>query len=120
MLWAKGWVKSFAIDVNYKHVRGTGEKEFIIATWDPDEKISTYLILSNSHFTTNTILVIVLARGFISSEKRQMFTLLFQTYFTLLRQLVGYEFRIKGIHGDGLLGVTMDQGTGQVTGMTPF
>ena len=106
------------MDVNYKHLAKSGEKELLLVTWDSEQNsgkqsLSTRgdLVLKLTYY-----LAVVLARAFLSNETSEMFHHFFRTYFELLQQVAGYSLRLKYHHGDGLLGVTMDQDHGQVLG----
>lgn len=61
------------------------------------------------------MLAIVLARAITSGEDAITYAFFWEQYFKLLDKC-GFKLRVKHIHGDGLLGITIDQDWGEIIG----
>lgn len=62
------------------------------------------------------VLVITLARIFISSDKRHIYEICFHSLFQLLSQCINKEFQWKHLHNRGIIGVTVDMDGKQMSG----
>ncbi|KAI0838682.1 hypothetical protein F5Y06DRAFT_267543 [Hypoxylon sp. FL0890] len=83
---------SIQIDMNFKHLADPNEFEIIIGIYDYAGRRAE-----------------VIARVITNSQSPDMYLFMYEHLFSCMKSAAGYELKLKHIHGEGIIGITVDQ-----------
>jgi hypothetical protein len=110
-LFRQGIFQSFEVDMNYKHLNQEDEYEIIWGFYSrlsqrcKDFKFSSKLILNQ----LLTILALPLVRVLTNSNNPTTYAYMFNIVFNIFKDKFNFEVKWRHLHGEGLIGITIDQ-----------